>query len=87
MRNLSLKINCSSYDFLVAFWFQVEIRYSFLDENSSTSIYAENSAVHMSKMLTFYRDAPFEITAKYTNPARVTDQEELISKFLVRLVL
>ena len=58
---------------------------TFADENSNAPVYAENSATQLSKMLTFYRDAAFEIEAKYSAPARVPDQEELISKFLVCL--
>jgi hypothetical protein len=37
-------------------------------------------------MLTFYRDAAFEIEAKYSNPEIVVDKESLISKFVVRAV-
>ena len=51
------------------------------DENSNTVIFAENSPVQLTKMLTFYRDAPFELEAKYATPARVPDTEQLLSKF------
>jgi molecular chaperone DnaK (HSP70) len=53
------------------------------DENSNAPIYPENSATHLSKMLTFYRDSPFEIEAKYGNPATVPDREETIAKFQI----
>jgi len=53
------------------------------DENSNASIYPENSPAHLSKMLTFYRDSPFEIEAKYGTPATVPDKEETIAKFQI----
>ena len=53
------------------------------DENSNAPVYTENSPTQLSKMLTFYRDAAFELDAKYSAPARVPDNEELLSKFLV----
>ena len=47
-------------------------------------MYTENSAVHLSKVLTFFRDSTFELEATYATPERVPDNDSSIAKFLVR---
>ena len=46
-------------------------------------MYTENSAVHLSKVLTFFRDSTFELEATYATPDRVPDNDSSIAKFLV----
>ena len=53
------------------------------DEESSAAVYTEASPLHISKVLTFYRDSPFEIDAKYANPEKVPDNDVQISKAVV----
>ncbi len=53
------------------------------EEESSAAVYTEASPLHISKVLTFYRDSAFEIDAKYANPEKVPDNDVLISKAVV----
>eukprot|EP00041_Stephanoeca_diplocostata_P012787 m.215273 g.215273 ORF g.215273 m.215273 type:complete len:848 (+) comp19089_c0_seq2:55-2598(+) len=53
------------------------------DETPNAQVFTPNSATHISKLLTFYRDSDFDLTATYTEPENVIGKASDIGTFRI----
>ena len=53
------------------------------EEDSNEQLFPQHAPSHLAKMLSFYRDADFELSAAYRDPATVVGKQEAIGRFKV----